>query len=75
MSKKLEIRLDRDGWTKGLQLSIDLSDEKDGIGYRLAGPKFNGSSTPVFSHRLTERDANELRRYLDMAFPPVGASS
>lgn len=70
MAKKLFIKLDRDGWTKGLQLSIDLEDDDGGgVGYRLAGPKFNGSSQRVFWHRLSERDAAELRQYLDAAFP------
>lgn len=68
--KRAFIKLDRDGWTKGLQLSIDLEDDKGGgVGYRLAGPKFNGSSTSVFTHCLSERDANEIRSYLDAAFP------
>ncbi len=70
MAKKLSICVDRDGWTKGLQLSIDLEDEKGGgVGYRLAGPKFNGSSIRVFTHILDERDADEIRRYLDQVFP------
>lgn len=70
MPKKLFIKLDRDGVTKGLQLSIDLENENGGgVGYRLAGPKFNGSSTPVFKHALNEWDAIEIRRYLDVAFP------
>lgn len=70
MAKTLFIKLDRDGLTKRLQLSIDLEDEKGGgVGYRLAGPKFNGSSTSVFKHALTEWDVVEIRRYLDVAFP------
>lgn len=68
--KRLAIKVDRDGWSKGLQLSIDLSNDKGGgVGYRLAGPKFNGSSSPVFTHFLTERDASEIRSYLDAVFP------
>lgn len=67
--KRLFIQVDRDGWTKGLQLSIDLEDSH---GYRLAGPKYNGSSTSVFRHVVTERDAKEIRRYLDTVFPVEG---
>lgn len=55
----------KDGWTGGIQLSIG---DKNG-GYRIAGPKFNGSGKPLLEHRLTERDAKEIRYYLDCAFP------
>lgn len=73
MSTKMFIKLDRDGWTKGLQLSIDLEDESGGgVGYRLAGPKYNGSSASVFKHQIGERDADEIRRYLDTVFPKQG---
>jgi hypothetical protein len=40
----------RDGWTGKLQLSIG----DDTSGYRIAGPKFNGSSTDVLRHTLSE---------------------
>lgn len=70
MGKTAYIKLDRDGWTRGLQLSVDIQDEGGGgHGYRLAGPKYNGSSERVFWHRISERDASEIRRYLDLAFP------
>lgn len=70
MSKSLFIKLDRDGWTGGLQLSIDIEGKNgDGCGYRLAGPKYNGSSSTVFKHKLNERDAKEIRSYLNVAFP------
>lgn len=55
----------RDGWTKGIQVSIG---DKDG-GFRLYGPKFNGSSTPICEIKLSESDAVEIRRYLDSAYP------
>lgn len=55
----------KDGLTGGIQLSIG---DKNG-GYRIAGPKFNGSGKPLLEHRLTERDAKEIRYYLDCAFP------
>lgn len=75
MTKSVFIKLDRDGWTKGLQLSIDLEDENGGgVGCRLAGPKYNGSSTSVFKHRIDQRDADEIRRYLDAAFPLTARS-
>lgn len=55
--------VDQDGWTGGIQLSID--DESGG--YRISGPKFNGSSKRLKRHRLTERDCSELERYIAKA--------
>ena len=71
---KLTIDVSRDGWTDGLQLSISKRDEAGlGDGYRLAGPKFNGSSENVLTTTLDERDAAEIRRYLDAEFPQACA--
>lgn len=53
----------RDGWTGALQLSIG----DDHGGYRLIGPKFNGSSAVLASRVLDDRDIAELRRYCDQA--------
>lgn len=48
------------------QLHISkMADEGFGTGYRIAGPKFIGDSTPLLKHRLTPRDATEIRHYLD----------
>jgi hypothetical protein len=70
------IKVDRDGWTKGLQLSIDVVDEKGGgHGYRLAGPKYNGSSASVMAHRLSERDIREIQSYLDLARTAIAKSA
>lgn len=55
----------RDGWTKGIQVSV----ADNNSGYRLAGPKFNGSGKRLTRHRLTARDAAEIRRILDRAYP------
>jgi hypothetical protein len=64
------LNVSRDGRTGGLQLSIDQEcDNGTGHGYRIAGPKFNGSGENLLKHRLTERDADEIRVYLDSAFP------
>jgi hypothetical protein len=59
-------RVEQDGWTRGIQLSIT---DQSGSGFRIAGPKFNGSSKALVTHQITERDANEIRQYLDQAFP------
>jgi len=70
MPDKLTIDVTRDGWTGKLQLSISQLDEDGaGHGFRLAGPKFNGSSEPVLSRILDRDDAEEIRRYLDAVFP------
>jgi len=64
------IDVDRDGWTKGLQLNIAKLDENGtGSGYRLAGPKCNGSSTNLLRRVLDARDAAEIRAALDDVFP------
>jgi len=70
MSDRIVIDVCRDGWTKGLQLGIVQVDENgSGSGYRLHGPKYNGSSTPLLKHELDERDAAEIRKFLDEVFP------
>lgn len=51
----------RDGWTGRLQLAI----EDESGGYRLAGPKFNGSGEKVLERVLDEHDAARIRSYLD----------
>lgn len=66
----IEICVDRDGLTGGLQLSVDVVEGNgSGHGYRLIGPKFNGSSKPLLRHTLTESDALNLRGFLDEVFP------
>lgn len=61
------ITADKDGLTGGTQINIH-----DGTwGYRLAGPKYNGSSQNLVTAELNQRDADEIRSYLDRAFPPA----
>lgn len=67
---RITLEVSRDGWTKGIQLSINRLDEKGiGHGYRIAGPKFNGSGEMLLKHELSQRDADEIRGYLDAVFP------
>lgn len=64
MSGVVVISVERDGVTGGLQLSIGDDDS----GFRLAGPKFNGTSKPVLTHKLTnERDLDEIEAYCKRA--------
>jgi hypothetical protein len=74
MNTRIVFDVDRDGWTKNLQLNIATLDENDrGMGFRLAGPKYNGSSKNLLRTELDERDATEIRAALDAVFPlPVG---
>ncbi len=65
-SPAVELQVDRDGRTGGLQLSIG---NPKGGGFRLAGPKYNGSSTNLMTVALNERSAREIRAYLDACFP------
>lgn len=64
------LTLDVDRCGRAFQVSIsEVNDEGSGHGYRIVGPKYGGDSVGVLSHRLTERDANEIRNYLDRVFP------
>jgi hypothetical protein len=72
MTGNVIIEVCRDGWTGKLQMSISLLDEDGaGNGYRLAGPKFNGSGQPLLIAKIDERAAQEIRRQIDEAFPVV----
>ncbi len=62
--KKITLSLDRTGkapWF-GYQISINLEGEH---GYRLMGPKYLGDSEQLRVVTLDERDASEIRQYLD----------
>jgi len=56
----------QDTRTGGFQLTID--DAAEG-GYRIMGPKFTNVSRLLLSKNLTARDAQEIRDYLNRAFP------
>ena len=58
----------RDGLTGGVQLSID---DEDG-GFRLAGPKFSGNSSPLIRCELDLRTCNELEHYISKARAALG---
>jgi hypothetical protein len=67
MSVSLEVF--RDGLTGGIQLQI--GDER--TGYRLGGPKFNGSGERLLRVAITPQVATELRRWLDKVDTPAAA--
>lgn len=55
-------------WEVGgcVQISISEVDENgNGGGYRIAGPSFAGNSRLLTSKTLNERDAKEIRSYID----------
>ncbi|MFE9317886.1 hypothetical protein ACFYNV_22705 [Streptomyces albidoflavus] len=66
----IKLDIDLDGWTQRLQANLVQADA-DGLGwgYRLAGPKYNGSSRNLLSRTLDERDAQEIRDALNAVFP------
>lgn len=57
--------LDKDSYTGGYQISITNGSH----GYRITGPKYCGSSKNLERHAITQRDADEIRAYLDREFP------
>lgn len=59
------LTVDRHAKTDSLQISI--GDES--TGYRIAGQKYDGNSECLRRVILTQRDADEIRGYLDAAFP------
>ena len=63
---KIFLCLDQDGWTKGFQLCIK---KEGGSGFRLAGPKYNGSSKRLQTVEITVSMADEIRTYLAESFP------
>lgn len=46
-----------------IQLAINDHD----IGYRICGPKYDGSGHTIKTHELTVRDIEEIQDYLDIA--------
>jgi hypothetical protein len=67
----LTISVHRTNAERALQLNLSQTDaDGSGYGYRLAGPKhYNLGTTELLSSDLNERDAAEIRRMLDGAFP------
>lgn len=59
----IEIHVDQDGWTRRIQIGLMSS---EGFGFRLAGPKYNGSSTNLLSHTLTEKDVEAIQNILNL---------
>jgi hypothetical protein len=50
-----------------IQVAIEsVSSDGCAFGYRLLGPKFDGTGMLHRRHVLTKRDAAEIRRYLNM---------
>jgi len=48
-----------------LQIGINKEDpDGGGHGYRIAGPKYDGSGKTLLKHKITKRDVDEIRSYL-----------
>jgi hypothetical protein len=68
---RLLIEVSYPSWNMtALQLSIGKRDEQ-GLydGYRIAGPKFDGTGETILRAELSRADAAEIRRYLDAVYP------
>lgn len=71
MTVSTTLEVHRDGWTGRLQFSVD----RDGLGTRLAGPKFNGSSAEIAKFTLTPTMAKELARECAKVLEASGESA
>jgi hypothetical protein len=47
--------------------AIQISIGNDRMGYRIAGPKYDGSGKTLLKKELSERDREEIRSWLDGA--------
>ncbi len=45
--------------------AIQVSIERNGVGYRIAGPKYDGAGQNLLRKPLTRRDVEEIRWYLE----------
>ncbi len=75
MTDRITINVYRTHAEGKIQVQIARTDENgNGTGYRLAGPKhYNAGVTELLTHELDERDAAEIRAYLDAVFPNPAA--
>lgn len=64
---QVSLALYRSNNPKGYQIAI----EQNGGGYRLAGPDFNGQSVELQRQVISERDAAEIRAFLERRFPII----
>jgi GTP cyclohydrolase I len=71
MSERVYFSIDRCHGSYQLSINIEDDDGGGGHGYRIAGPKYDGTSGRLLKHYVTERDRSELHAYID---PIVEAS-
>lgn len=50
--------------------AIQVCIETDGSGFRLLGPKYDGTGKRLHRKKIDARAAAEIRALLDKAFPP-----
>lgn len=70
-SEHVVLIVSRDGWTQGHQLSIHT----ESGGFRLCGPKINGSSTVILKYHLDRAGIRELRAACDAAESELSSPS
>lgn len=66
--KRAYISVDRRTVDGALQISIGEEDDNGcGTGYRIAGPKYDGSGKSLLKHFLSDRDKREIAEYLALS--------
>lgn len=66
MATRTYISVDLRDCDGGLQICIGIEgDDGSDHGYRIAGPKYDGRGKTLLRHYITERDAREIKGYLE----------
>lgn len=66
LNYEVRISVYRDRDSGGIEIVVE---DESGSGVRLCGPKFCGDDRFLGCVRLKQQDADEIRFYLDRAFP------
>jgi len=65
MDKKVFLTVDQ---TPEGRFQLSIGD--DSVGYRIAGPKFDGRSKTIMRHEISPRDVSEIGEYLVLVGSP-----
>lgn len=65
MTKRTYLSVNRRDCDGALQISIGTeNDDGSSVGYRIAGPKYDGHGKTLLKHFITARDVAEIKEYL-----------